>query len=795
MNKYFFSCLTLLFLSIVSDSQTLQSTLEKYASNYQPEKVYIQYDKSAYYPAETIWFKAYLMEGLFPAEKSKTLYIDWISGNGTVLSHTVSPIVDASTNGQFDVPRDYAGSFIHVRAYTKWMLNFDTAFLYDKDIRILSKDSAKSKTLAGLIPSIQFFPEGGDIIEGVKNKIAFKANDQFGKPVRIKAKLIDSKGTVIQSFASVHDGMGSFFFIPQQGLSYSVKWTDEKNMEHSSDLPKINASGISMQVSVNGTKRITVINSPSAIADNMKQLHFVGTMNQQFVFQNDIVLTAGSSVQRIIPTDNLPSGILTLTLFDVNWNAIAERVTFINNHDYTFETSLEVEHWGLSHRKRNEIQVKIPDSLMGSNLSVSVTDADIEKDTADNIISHFLLSSEIKGRVYNPAYYFSNNSDSVAQNLDLVMLTNGWRRFKWEDVVNAKMPAIKYERDTDYMAFSGKVFGVAKSQLTGKESIALIVKQDSGTKFMIMPINTDGTFGDPDLVLFDTLRVYYSLKSKFLKQAEAKFMTGRLPAPNYTSFSKNFSNTGPVFDTSGMYRHSLLASKSLELLKIAQGEVMKTVVVSTVKKSTVQVLDEKYASGLFKSGDGYQFDLVNDQSSFSYPNVLSYLQGKVAGLQINANSSPPSLSWRGGTPTLFLDETQTDADLISSVPVSDIAYVKVFRPPFIGAVGGGAGGAIAIYTRKGGDRVPGPGGLSSNLVTGYTPVKEFYSPNYDSFDPRNDHLDIRTTLYWNPMLTQNNKKQTLSFTFYNNDVTRAFRVVIEGMSKNGLLTHYEQILE
>ena len=795
MNKYLISCFLFLLISFFSNSQTLQSTLEKYGTNYQPEKVYIQYDKSAYYSGETIWFKAYLMEGLVPAEQSKTLYVDWISNNGTVLSHTVSPIVESATNGQFEVPAEYAGNFVHVRAYTKWMLNFDTAFLYDKDIRILSKDSIKSKTLAGIVPSIQFFPEGGDIIEGIKNTIAFKANDQFGRPIKIKAKLVDEKGNLIQSFFSVHDGMGNFSFVPQKGRIYSVKWTDEKNAEHSSDLPKIKPDGISMQVAVNGTKRIVIVNSSLQIPDNLKQLHFIGTMNQQLVFQNDIALTDGGNIQRVIPTENLPSGILTLTLFDANWNAIAERITFVNNHDYSFETSLEVQRWGLSHRKRNEIEVKIPDSLIGSNLSVSVTDADIEKDTSDNIISHLLLSSEIKGRVYNPAYYFSNNSDSVSQHLDLVMLTNGWRRFKWEDVVKGKMPSINYERDTTYLSFSGKVFGVAKSQLTGKESIALIVKQDSATKFMIMPINTDATFGDPDIILFDTLRVYYSLKSKFLKQAEAKFMTGRLPAPNYTAFSKNFSNTGPIFDTSGTYRHSLLASKSLELLKIERGEIMKTVVVSTVKKSPVQVLDDKYSSGLFKSGDGYQFDLVNDNTAVAYPNALSYLQGKVAGLQINTTSNPPSLTWRGVTPTLFLDETQTDADMVGNIPVSDIAYIKVFRPPFFGAVGGGAGGAIAIYTRKGNDRLPSGRGLSSNLVMGYTPVKQFYSPNYDSFDPKNDHLDIRTTLYWNPLLTQNNKTQNIHFTFYNNDVTKTFRVVIEGMSKNGLLTHYEQILE
>lgn len=788
------SLVSLVFIFLSGRTQSLDSTLSKIATNYQPEKVYLQYDKSSYYAGETIWFKAYLMQGMFPAGESKNLYVDWIADNGTVLSHTVSPVVDAGTNGQFEVPAEYNSDFIHVRAYTRWMLNFDTAFIYSKDIRILPKDPVTTKTAISIVPSIQFFPEGGDLVVGVVNRVAFKANDQYGRPVKVKAKLFDNKGTLVQSASSIHDGMGSFAFAPQTGAAYNVKWTDEKNTEHTANLPSVKPSGVSMQISLENKKRVVIINAGGQL-ENLKQVHLVGTMNQTLIFKNDISLTENSSAKRIIPTTNLPSGILTFTLFDNNWNAIAERITFINNNDYSFQAQMEVQRWGLSKRKRNEIEISVPDSLQDANLSISVTDAAIEKDTTDNIISHFLLSSEIRGRVYNPAYYFSNNNDSLAQHLDLVMLTNGWRRFKWEDIAKGKLPEIKYPKDTAYLTLSGKVFGVAKSQLSGRESIALMTKDTTGSKMMIMGINQDGTFGDPNLILFDTLKVYYSLKSKFLTQAEARFMVDRLPTPNYSAFSKNFVYSNRIFDTTGTYHHSLLASKSLELANIDRGHVMKTVVIQTTKKPTVQVMDEKYSSGMFKGGDGYQFDLVNDPLAGGYMDIFSYLQGKVAGLQINTASNPPSLSWRGGSPAVYLDEMQTDVDMISGVPVSDIAYIKVFRPPFMGGMGGG-NGAIAIYTRKGGDQtISKGGGLSSNTVAGYTPIKQFYSPNYDRFDPRNDHLDIRTTLYWNPLITTNAKNKSVKLNFYNNDVTKSFRVVIEGITRDGLFTHYEQIME
>ncbi len=127
-----------------------------------------------------------MMTEVVPAADSKTLYVDWIDDKGILIQHMVSPLVDGVTNGQFDIPAEYKGKSIHVRAYTKWMLNFDSAFLYNKDIRLLVRETNPSTSKAVAIPSISFFPEGGDIIAGTSNKIAFKANDQWGRPVKVK---------------------------------------------------------------------------------------------------------------------------------------------------------------------------------------------------------------------------------------------------------------------------------------------------------------------------------------------------------------------------------------------------------------------------------------------------------------------------------------------------------------------------------------------------------------------------------------------------------------------------------
>ncbi|MBK5273098.1 MAG: hypothetical protein JJE22_19020 [Bacteroidia bacterium] len=214
-------------------------------------------------------------------------------------------------------------------------------------------------------------------------------------------------------------------------------------------------------------------------------------------------------------------------------------------------------------------------------------------------------------------------------------------------------------------------------------------------------------------------------------------------------------------------------------------------------KSPVQILDEKYSSGLFAGGDGYQFDLVNDPLAVSSQSIFNYLQGRVAGLQINpvGGNGVPSLSWRGGTPQIFVDEVQAGADMVNSIAVADIAYVKVFRPPFFG--GGNSGnGAIAIYTRRGSDINSAPGkGLNNNSVTGYAAIRQFYSPNYSSFSKSNEDKDLRTTLYWNPQVHTTPQKKQVILSFYNNDISRAFRVIIEGMTSDGRLAHLEQMME
>jgi hypothetical protein len=231
---------------------------------------------------------------------------------------------------------------------------------------------------------------------------------------------------------------------------------------------------------------------------------------------------------------------------------------------------------------------------------------------------------------------------------------------------------------------------------------------------------------------------------------------------------------------------------------------VKTLESVTVKgrvKTDAEKLDERYASGMFSGGDAYLFDLVDNQLANSYPDIFTFLQGKVPGLQIIAGQGVgglPSLQWRGGRPSLYLNEMQTDASQLQNTPVSDIAEVKVFRPGSGVGFGGGSGGVIAVYTKKGGDEKrndPNFKGLDRQILIGYSMPKEFYAPDYLVNSPQNEREDLRTTLYWKPYLLTDKYTKQVNIDFFNNDISKKLRIVIEGFNEDGKLAHLEQIIQ
>ena len=548
------------------------------------------------------------------------------------------------------------------------------------------------------------------------------------------------------------------------------------------------------------TKILAIIKRTATVDDNFKTLNLVATMNQQMVYRSRINFAVKTAVSAEIKTQELPTGILQVTLFTADWKPIAERIVFINNHDYEFFPSIRTTTKGLDKRKKNVLEVEVGDTVL-SNMSISITDGELPKDKSNDIISRLLLSAELKGNINNPAYYFSSNADSVSHHLDLVMMTNGWRKYKWEDIIAGKLPQLKYQRDSDYLQIRGKVFGSAfERNGLGKTINVILQAKDSSKQFLFLNVEPDGSFVQRGAIFYDTVRLYYMFNKdpKLTDRTDVRFNNGLFSAYMPTLKYLNLKDFAGSSDLLGQARLKYFLDEQERLKKLGASTTLETVTVRTRAKSNLELLDEKYATGMFSNGDGYSFDVANDPFGVSSIDVFRYLQGKVAGLQINYNGGEPTLSWRGGNPSLFLDEITTQSDVLQSIPMSDVAYIKVFRPPFFGAIGGGAGGAIAIYTKRGNDgkRVYSSNtrGLTNAILAGYTPYKTFYSPNYEiqKFD---NGPDTRTTLYWNPYLLTDKKTKTVQVEFYNNDVSKKFHIVIEGINADGKLARVEKDIQ
>ena len=796
-------CISAFFVQAQTpDLNSVKESITTLADNFPQEKMYLHFDKPAYAPGETVWFKAYLATGVDPSNISKTLYIDFIDVSGKLLKHCIEPIYDASASGDFNVPLEYKNQTVFVKAYTRWMLNFDSTFFYRKPLQIVQAKPSLNKSINNIEKTeAKFLPEGGDLIDGIESKIAFKAVGFDGRPATIKGVVHNAAGQQVAEIKTEHDGMGSFLLTPKAGEVYTAKWKDASGNSYETILPDTKQYGATIQIKLQDKTRGFVIQRSQTAPDNFKKVYIAATMQQHLVYLAAANLADNFVTGGAIPVSELPSGILQVTLFDSAFNAVAERVTFINNNDYFFTPEAGFAQLGTDKRKPNTLVIDVPDTL-ATNLSVSVTDANVGIDSSDDIISRLLLTADLKGNIFHPSYYFKNDSNSLQQQLDLVMLTNGWRRIDWQNVVNNKWPVIKYVNDTEYINLSGKIFGATPQDLRQGAMIMLMTdntgKKDSTRKLEQALIDANATFSKPDFILFDTTKVYYRVSgSESFANSSSVTFNNSMPSNKIVPWDT--MHTIFFADTATENFRRRLAIQEMANQRMRLNATLQDVVVTTKAKSPMQVLDEKYTSGLFSSGDSYQFDLMTDPFSKSATDIFTYLQGKVAGLLISGGSggSTPSVSWRGGTPSFYYNESPVDVSMLSTINVNDIAYVKVFRPPFFGTSSGGASGAIAVYTKKGGDvQQPDKGkGLPYKMIIGYTSQKEFYSPDYASFNTPADQDDMRTTLYWNPMILTTPENHSIRLHFYNNDFTQSFRVIVEGMRADGKLAHIEKVIE
>ncbi len=788
----FFICFCIVMAARVT-AQKPEAVLEKWASANPVEKAWLHFDRSAYTAGETAWFKAYLASDYLPDTMSTTLYVQLLNRNLTIVANAVVPVLLAGSNGQLELPDTLTTGMYTIRAFTPSMMAQAPDFIFKKQVYIYGK-AARSEAALNEELHLQFFPEGGNLVAGFNNAVAFKITDGYGQPVSATGNIKNNKGENIAAISPVHDGMGLFELTPAAGEKYYA--VTDKAPGQKFPLPDVQDKGIAL----------TVLPHPQGNYFEVQQrtsdpvfiaAYVVGQMQNRPVFRLDFA-QAKESQQGVINTTKLHSGILQLTVFNKDGMPMAERLCFVNNKEYLQPVTLIADTTSFKARGRNRVSFVLTDTVQAS-MSVAVTDASYEETPfrAENILTGLLLTSDIKGYVHQPAYYFSADDETVKAAADLVMMTNGWRRFSWKELGKINpLPSPK----SAYITIAGQATLRGTNRPFDNKALLLLVNGVGAKKNRsnhMLSTDKDGKFMLDSMVFYDRNRLLFTdVRGKKSQYIDITLTSDSLQKPysvkGFSAFPDN-SNPSPILSK---WKEDYAA-----LLK-ANGLLLDEVTVKAVKKNPMQVLDDKYTTGMF-SGDAVKaIDLVNSDEAVTYTNIFDYLQSRVNGLTVANDGADyalfyrqgPSMSSMGNIPmTIFLDEIETDAAVVSTVHASQVALVKIYQS-FVGSWGNAPGGVISIYTKKGEDYRGNNGYGNFSFYTGYSVIKEFYAPDYKT-KPVDDKVDNRITLDWRPNVIINSINPKVPLSFYNNDRTTAYKIVLEGMTSDGKLIWLEKIIK
>jgi hypothetical protein len=776
-------------------SQKPEDLLQQWYQKAPVEKAWLHCDRDNYVAGETAWFKAYLYSDFQPDTLSSVLYVELFNESGSMITRNVFPVLLASAYGQVDLPDTLITGVYQLRAYTPGMLNNGTDYIFRKRLHIYGKKPAKKETAVTHNIQLDFFPEGGNLVSGFVNAIAFKATDENGLPVELSGIIVNSKGVTVASFSTYHDGMGMTELTPEPGEKYTGK-TEQPVAGKTVALPDVLAQGVLLSLIPHPQGSFFEIRQ--RVTDPaLRAAYMIGQMQHHVVFRQELN-GSKDELQGVLNTEKLNSGILQVTVFSREGLPLAERLIFVNNKEYVRAASIRTDTLSFDQKGRNHFKILIKDTVQGS-LSVSVTDADyaLTPNREENMYSGLLLTTDLRGYIHNPAWYFAADNDSVKMATDLLMMTNGWRRFRWQELAQKVKQPLTFA-DPSYITITGRITldGTNRS-FSEKNLLALITAEGMKRNAQFITTDKQGNFKLDSLLFFGNARIFLlDIKGRKSQYIDVKMTSDSLGR----SYPVAIPGTAE-FATVNVKEKQKQLAEDFDAIQKANGLMLEGITLKVRKKSPTEELDDKYTRGMFSGLSQKTIDLVNSEQFISESNIFDYLMSRLPGLDVTNEGAEykvyyrqgPSLSSLGPIPmTIYLNEIETDPSVIATLPATEIAMVKVYSQ-FVGAVGGGAGGAMAIYTRKGSDIVNSSRG-DIIRYNGFTLVKDFFAPNYKADPALLNKPDSRVTIDWRPNIFVNNINPVIPISFYNSDRTKRFRVVVEGMTTSGKMISVEQII-
>jgi TonB-dependent SusC/RagA subfamily outer membrane receptor len=655
--------------------------------------------------------------------------------------------------------------------------------------------------------TLGFFPEGGDLVDGVENRVAFKALNEFGKAADITGEIV-SEGTVVTTFESFHMGMGAFSFVPDRGKTYSARITKPAGILGEFQLPQTRQGSYAMNLKENNDKlRFNIIST----AISPRQAFIVATNHGAAFYSNQLSIAPGNNDVTIDTRSNKTiSGICVVTLFDENGKPVCERLAYVGK-DRTLSIKLATDKKSYAPGEEVKVNITATDAHglpVTARLSLSVVDDQLvtfANDKQDNILSWFMLSTEVKGKIEKPSFYFDQDETKADKALDFLLMTQGWRRFKW-DQLDRPLALINVPEK------EGTISGHTQLNKSGLRMLGEVTLIEMGNERRTMKIRTraDGSF--------DFINVDPTVPS---------LLMARKPYTIWHSGASKNNNQGKLSNNeTSIDRRDEFAGEVLAIDKTVQNEVREVaeeIDMDVSMSSDTQSLTEVIVTGY---GTTERRDLTGSSMSVKVEapvwsgmvGIDQVLTGRMPGIQVTQQQANPgthgAIVLRGTSS--FASGSSEPLWVIDGVPVAQslnsnfsnagllspdqVSSIEVLRSPEAVTLYGSraANGVIVITTTSSRNyssyRYEPPKEKYNHVIVqprAFTPARQFYIPPVVRGDKGdNTRRDFRSTVYWNQhVVTDKNGKATVSF--HNNDNTSVFRLTAEGVTANGLIGREE----
>lgn len=761
----------------------IRKHLEQLEYNFPQQKVFLHTDKEAYLAGESIWLKAYLVNATThqPDTLSTNLYVELINTRNEIVTILLMRLRNGMAHGDIALPDSLSEGNYQFRAYTDWMSNFDEDFFFSSDIYVYNPAEASfikrwdvvrnrffNRSLARTQENMQFafFPEGGNLLAGLENRVAFKAANGLGAGVSATGILLDNRNNEVLEFSTMHNGMGMFSFTPQAGKQYTARITFDNGQTKRLSLPAAKISGYRLQVLENDHEFIATITTNFNTEDYWEadQVILLAQSRGRVVFVEEAKISDGF-FRASVPKGIMPDGITHFTLFTAQGQPIGERLVFYLNpeHPYVVDADIVLPASPAEDELLLNIGLKQPRS--GGSYSLAVLDTHLEEpDSGINIAAWLLLVSDLGQRIENAAFYLEPD-DAARQAVDLLMMTHGWRRFDWNKILKAQYPEIVYGFPKG-ISFVGKVSPRSSERETGFVNVELAVYQD-GVDILSTTTDREGNFAFRNLDYEGLFTATLRLDQRYERRSMRVDLAAR--SLDEIRYTKNF-------DTQRLR----ITSRGDDWQRVSRPE--------TVMKSRGLFEPSKETVSLYRDVDQViYFEDIREQHS----SVMDVLRTRVRGLRVVGGEiqlrGPSSLRY-SNEPIFMIDEIMVDRASFLNVSIHEVDRITVISGPQSAILGSrGANGALILYTRRGdGHRHQ----SYEYLLKGFHKPSETFTSKINS-DIHNK-MNVERTLYWEPNLNMN-PGVPLQLNVPVDEYTRNIRIVLQSVDSEGKITFFDAV--